>query len=273
MVGVAVAVLYDDDNKETDMKEVTLAGHKVRLYQSIEELPMQRFHRYNKYLLVDAGVGSDIQDFDNHIERVVRYIKNGERDNAAKELENMRMNVYLILQEQGVRDMSFACLVESIDGKPCDDLSEEGLRETLRTLGGVPRKDVASELGATKKKIDTELATYFPDIFDDVTTREYYDMMKNRTQAVLQEIITGEKHQQEIDELTEKLILYVKPHCFNGKDSAEVQHDKNYESLCLTIQKNTGADPRTMTVLSFYTAYEYVRKMANEAKKSVAGRR
>ena len=38
------------------MKEVELAGHKVVLYDSIDELPIARFHKYNRYLLVDAGV-------------------------------------------------------------------------------------------------------------------------------------------------------------------------------------------------------------------------
>jgi hypothetical protein len=48
------------------MKEVELAGHKVVLFDSIDELPIARFHKYNRYLLVDAGVGSEISDFDNH---------------------------------------------------------------------------------------------------------------------------------------------------------------------------------------------------------------
>ena len=48
------------------MKELKLAGHKVRLYDSIEELPICRFHAYNRMLLIDAGIGSDINDFDAH---------------------------------------------------------------------------------------------------------------------------------------------------------------------------------------------------------------
>lgn len=257
------------------MKEVKLHGHKVRLYQSIEELPMDRFHKYNKFLLLDAGIGSDIQDFDNHIERVVKYIRKGEKDNAAKEMENMRLNIYLILQEQSVKDMSFACLVESIDGKTCDDLSEEGLKNVLQTLGGVPRKDVAAELEATKKKIETELQTYFPDMFDDSTVKEYYDTLKQRTVQILDGIADGtlNDRQKVIDELTDRMILYVKPRSFQGSTSAEIEHDKNYESLCLTIQKQTGANPKQMTTLEFYNAYEYVRKLAKEGKKSVTNRR
>ena len=46
------------------MKKVKLGGHKVEIYDSIDELPMVRFHKYSKMLMVDAGVGSDINDFD-----------------------------------------------------------------------------------------------------------------------------------------------------------------------------------------------------------------
>lgn len=52
-----------------NMKECIINKHNVVLYDSIDELPMLRFHKYNKMLLVDAGVGSDLSDFDRHIER------------------------------------------------------------------------------------------------------------------------------------------------------------------------------------------------------------
>ncbi len=57
------------------MKKVKLNGHKVVIYDSIDELPIVRFHKYSKMLLVDAGVGSDINDCDAHIERATRYIR------------------------------------------------------------------------------------------------------------------------------------------------------------------------------------------------------
>ena len=40
------------------MKNVQIKGMNVELYDSIEDLPIMRFHKYNKMLLVDAGVGS-----------------------------------------------------------------------------------------------------------------------------------------------------------------------------------------------------------------------
>lgn len=257
------------------MKKITLNGHKVVIYDSIDELPMTRFHKYSKMLLVDAGVGSDIGDFDAHLERATRYFRKGDNENGAKELENLRQCVYLILQEQSVRDLSFACLVAEIDGKPTDDLSEQGLAAICRMLGGTPRKDFTKELDEAKKKIDGELTTYFPDLFDDAGAREYYDTMKRRTVAVLENIINGESDERDkaIEILTDRMILYHRPKTFNGRQSIEIQHDKEYESMCLTISRETHADAKKMTVMEYYNAYEYIRRMAKERQKLGSKRR
>jgi hypothetical protein len=134
------------------MKEVELAGHKVVLFDSIDELPIARFHKYNRYLLVDAGVGSEISDFDNHIERVVRYIRNKDNDSAGKELENLRQNVFMVLSEQNIKHLSFACLIKTIDGKENDDLSPDGLANVLELLSDTPRGDIQENLSSVKKK-------------------------------------------------------------------------------------------------------------------------
>jgi hypothetical protein len=250
------------------MKEVELNKHKVRIYDSIDELPMVRFHRYNRMLLVDAGIGSDISDFDGHIERVVRYIKKGDNDSAAKELDNLRQNVYMIMTGQSVRDLSFACLVHSIDGKTCDDLSPDGLAKVLEKLGGATRKELTGAYQSVKKKIDDELGLYFPRLFDDVRTREYYDLMKRLTVNMLAGIADDsfEERKTTIDELRERLVLFQKPKVFTGHDGLEVRHDKEFETMCLAITKETGRDAKVMTVLEYYNAYEYLREKARRTQ-------
>ena len=249
------------------MKEVELNKHKVRIYDDIDELPMVRFHRYNHMVLVDAGIGSELSDFDSHIERVVRYIRKGENETAAKEMENLRQSVYMILSGQSVRDLSFACLVESIDGQPCNDLSQEGLTKVVELLGGETRKKLADEYQSAKKKIDDALALYFPSIFDDVTVREYYDMLKRLTMITLQ-MVQGETEElrAEYERMREKLVLYHKPKVFSGHDGVEVKHDKEYETMCIAITKETGKDAKLMTVQEFYTAYEYIQEKLRKAQ-------
>ena len=134
------------------MKEVELNGHKVRLYDSIDDLPIVRFHKYNRMLLVDAGIGAEIGDLDNHLERVVRYIRKGDNENATKELENMRQNVYMVMTEQNTKHLSFACLVDSIDGVQQTDLSPDGLAKVIELLSGAPRGEIDKILASVKKK-------------------------------------------------------------------------------------------------------------------------
>ncbi len=134
------------------MREVELNGHKVSLYDSIDELPISRFHKYNRYLLIDAGIGSEIGDFDQHIERVVRYIRKGDNESAGKEMENLRQNVFMVLSQQNIKHLSFACLVKAIDGEPKDDLSPEGLSKVLELIGGASRGEVNDTLSSVKKK-------------------------------------------------------------------------------------------------------------------------
>ena len=249
------------------MKEVILNGKKVRLYDSIDELPIVRFHKYNRMLLIDAGIGSDISDFDAHIEKVVRWIRKGDNENAAKEMENMRQNIYMVMSEQSVRHLSFACLVESIDGKVCDDLSPDGLEAVLKQLGGTAKKDITTESSEVKKKIDDELSLYFPSLFDDVRTREYYDLLKRLTLARIGEI-TGEGTEERTKAIEEQMVLYAKPKTFTGRDGLEVKHDKDFESMCILITKETGREAKKMTVLEYYNAYEWVVKQHKAQNKA-----
>lgn len=250
------------------MKEVRLNGHKVELFSSIEELPIVRFHKYNKYLLVDSGIGSDLTAFDGHIERVVRYIRADQREEAAKELDNLRQNVYLIIQGMSPQHLAFACLVARIDGKPVTDLSDEGLQRVLDTLGGTPLKDITAQTEAVKKKIDDELSVYFPSIFDDSRNKEFYDLLKERTKAMLDCIIEGDTKEREerVEQLTNKVFLFTKPKTFAGQSSLEIEYDKQFEDMCLLISQNTHADAKKMTVLEYYNAYQFIDKQSKAQK-------
>ena len=57
---------------------MNLGTHKVVMYDSIEELPIVRFQKYNKMLMLDAGLGSDVTALDGHLARVSEYIKAGD---------------------------------------------------------------------------------------------------------------------------------------------------------------------------------------------------
>lgn len=251
------------------MKTVKLGKHTIEIYDSIDSLPVTRFHKYNRLLLVDAGVGSDLADFDSHIERAIRFCKT-KPDLAATELENLRQNVYFIQSELSPKHLAFCVLIKSIDGKDCDDISDESLKKLHEIISDVTHLELTTELESVKKKIDEELNTYFPKVFDDSTVKEYYDQLRRRTMTMLDAIITGEDKQAEIEEITNLLLTFAKPSIFFGPDSLEIQYDKQFESMCLMLSQKLNVKPKTFTVLEYYNAFEYLKEQAKPGNNKKA---
>ena len=251
------------------MKEVKIGRHRVEMYDAIDELPIVRFHKYNKMLLVDAGIGSDLADFDRHIEKAMRFAASKTPQDAVQELQNLRQCVYFIQTGLSPKHLAFAALVRSIDGMPCDDVSDDALRKVVEMLSDAPHKDVVSGLEAGKKKIDAELREYFPSLFDDAELKEYYDRIKARTIAGLGTNARGgatEEDERKIDAMTDALVTYFHPQSFAGAESVEIQHDKQFEKMCLILSQNLNVDPKGFTVLQYYNAFEFVKEQAKKNK-------
>lgn len=249
------------------MKKILIGNKTVEIYDAIEELPITRFHKYNKMLLIDSGIGSDLSDFDNHIERAIRFCKVNP-DITAKELENLRQNVYFVQSELSPKMLAFCVLIKSIDGKQCNDISDDALAELQKELSELPIKELTAQLEAVKKKIDEELQLYYPGQFDDAAVKEYFDQLKCRAILMLDSIISGdtESKQKEIDAITSALITYTKPMDFKGSKSVEIEYDKQFENMCLLLSQKLNVDPKNFTVLEYYNAFDYIKKQIKRDK-------
>ena len=56
------------------MKSLLINKKIVQVYDSIDEMPIVNFQKYNKYLLIDSGIGSDVDDIDAHIVKIAKFI-------------------------------------------------------------------------------------------------------------------------------------------------------------------------------------------------------
>ena len=253
------------------MVTTKIGKHTVEMYDTIDELPIVRFHKYQKLLLIDSGVGSDIAAFDQRTEKMRRYLMDGKTEKAQQELENLRQSVFMIQNEISPKNRAFAVLVAKIDGRECNDLTDDALLRITAELNDVPEKELTAQLEAVKKKIDGELRTYFPALFADSTVKEYYDLLKKRTLGVLQNIIDGVDNPDatpEIEKLTTALITYSNPKCFSGPESAEIQFDRQFENICLVLSEQLHVKPKEYTVLEFYNAFDFVQERARQAEKA-----
>lgn len=251
------------------METLKIGGHTVEIYDAIDALPIVRFHKYQKMLLVDSGIGADIASFDKRIERTRRYMLTGNAEQAAKELANLRQCVHLIQQGISPEHRAFAVLVSKIDGEPCNDLTDDGISATLERLKDAPTGKIAAALGAVKKKIDDELTTYFPSLFESVEVKEYFDIVKQRAMVVLREIIAGVPEPgRGAEGLMTQLMLYSKPKEFAGPEGVEVQSDRQFENLCLALSAELHIEPKACTVLEFYNAFDFLREKNKREEKA-----
>ena len=253
------------------MVTVKIGKHTVEMYDTIEELPIVRFHKYQKLLLIDAGIGADINAFDQRIEKTRRFLMDGKTDKAQQELENLRQSVFLIQSGINPKHRAFAALVAKLDGVEYNDVSDDGLAKLSETLNNAPENELTAQLEAVKKKIDGELRLYFPALFADSEIKEYYDLLRKRTLAVLENIIAGKMNPDttpEIEKLTTALITYSNPKAFAGSDGVEIQFDRQFENLCLVLSEQLHVKPKEYSVLEFYNAFDFVQERAKKAEKA-----
>lgn len=249
------------------MKNVVVNKKVLTLYDSIDELPIVNFQKYNKYLLIDAGIGSDVNDIDEHITRLAKYIKT-DLAKASQELQNYRQNLYMIASGISPKHMAFAALIHSIDGKKVEDYSDDNLQRILDDLRTVKRSWLVDLLVKIKKKITLELELYFPQEFLSSKEKEVYDKLKRRAQLILERVIGDENNAEEIQKIDDYFFSLYKPSSFAGEESAEIKYDKQFESICLLIAQRANLDARSMTTLQFYSVFDNIKRQIEAEQKS-----
>lgn len=251
------------------MKSLLINKKIVRVYDSVDEMPIINFQKYNKYLLIDSGIGSDADDIDAHIIKIAKFIKANNSKKALQELQNMRQNMYMVNSEISPKYLAFAALIHSIDGKEVNDLSDDGLKKLLQDLKDIKHSKVINFLLWLKKKVTNELETYFPGDFVNPKEKEAYDRLKNRTLLVLDSIINNTDNTKQIESIDTMMLNMHAPKVFIGSESVEVKYDKQFESTCLLIAQKTNMDARKMTVLQFYNAIDNIKAQAEAEAKSL----
>lgn len=145
------------------MKTVKHNFLTLEMYDSIEELPITRFQLFNKYLMIDSGIGSNISDVDNHINKISKLMQ-VDVTKANVELINMRQNIVMMMNNVSPELNSFVVMIKSINGEDTtdNDMTEEGVQKIIKALGKrkVNIGFVQKILSAIKKKLILNLNSF-----------------------------------------------------------------------------------------------------------------
>lgn len=153
---------------------------KIEFYTNPEELPIRRFQKFNKNMMIDVEVGTTFEDYDERTFKVVAFLRKGMVDDAVKELENRRQTVFNAFEEYSPKHYALALMVKSIDGIECKDMSEEGLDLILDKLNnsGYSEKQLNEDLAKVKKKSTTFSKCTFQNTFNQMMTRILISFLK-----------------------------------------------------------------------------------------------
>lgn len=127
----------------------------VEFYNSIEEMPHVRYMKFNKELIRANEVGTGTIDLIKRVNRAIGYLKADQHENAQKEMLNLKLNINYIEHEIDPKSFALACVVKSIDGVLCDDITTDGLKVVIEKLqkAGITKKDVDKNVDDIKKKL------------------------------------------------------------------------------------------------------------------------
>lgn len=135
--------------------ETTSDGkHKVTFYDSIHELPIRRYQKFNKHMMVDLQVGSSVADYDKRTARALGYLQGKDIDNAIVELTNQRQALHHALEGYSPAFIALALMVYSIDNVVCESYQETDLNDILDRLDkmGFTKSEADSNIEVIKKK-------------------------------------------------------------------------------------------------------------------------
>lgn len=136
---------------------------EIEIYESIKEMPISRHHEFQKLILQDVGLGSDIGSVGKHFSQFHTYLTGGKVNDALQEAKNLHNNIFYMIQKINIKSFCFACLIKSVNGNDVWDLSQESIQKRLDELSkaGLTMEDVGEILEDVKKKIKQNFEPIF----------------------------------------------------------------------------------------------------------------
>jgi hypothetical protein len=123
-------------------------------------------------------------------------------------------------------------------------------------------------VGRFKKKLDTELALFYPAQFG--TDIQFIDKMREY-ELLMNRQVLGEKVDQLLINIADYFLQLQKPHVFNPFDEncVLIQNEKSFEDVCNSMEDNGIQNVKSLTVFEFYGKLVFLEKKAEKLKSKL----
>lgn len=244
------------------MRKANFNNHEIVFYDSPEDLPLNRYQRFNKFLMIDNEVGSDFEDYVQRTRRAIEFLNFGQYKEAAQEISNRAQMVFNAFEEYVPRNRALAILVYSIDGKVCSDYTKTGLDEIIEKLDeiGFTKKQAQQTVQEVKKKIERELKLFFPSFFQG--SDFYNSLLITKAKLELEEILTGKENEKGINDAYAELLKLEAPNSWNihVRGNKEEEMEAGFQKFLLKVKEHVNEDVSNITVYKFYVLLSYINE-------------
>ena len=97
----------------------------MQLLTDINTMPIKVFMRFQKYVMIEQGIGSNVTDFDKHFNKMYEYISYKKNDEALKECMNLRNLFFnLVEKEQDIKLYAIASVTKGNENFGEDEITD-----------------------------------------------------------------------------------------------------------------------------------------------------
>lgn len=98
---------------------------------------MIRKHLFDKFLILDMGLGSDLQAIEQRHQNLNIYARQKKWEETIQELKNLHHTIFNAIGEIDFKHLAFACMVARVDDLPVDCNTESDAEAILEKIGNM----------------------------------------------------------------------------------------------------------------------------------------
>lgn len=242
---------------------------RILVHNDISQLPVEQFNKINKYWMLHDDLGSSFEDIEKiHFTRLMLCLNSP--DKLKKEIENLRVLMFNILNEVSPQNLAFAATIHSIDGVEVTDYSDENLNKIIAELSkkGLTNGELKKKILEIRDRVYSDLERFFPDIFTNIISLAFWSRLKSRTLKILQGISNPDIDvDKEIEDSNRYFGTLINPKIFTGKMSAELRYDKSFEQNCIELSQFINQPVKHVSAKEYFSLIQHYNRIVKKMKK------
>jgi hypothetical protein len=238
------------------MLRKTINDIEIELYDSIDELPITRYQWFNRQMMIDSGVGGDLDAFNRRCVSIARLIDT-DASKAKVEIQNLMGSVHFMMNNVNPEMNAFVGLVKSVDGKDLpNEITDDIVKSTLSKIGGVKLSWIRRMIKKIKRGIRREMNTFLKK-GNDGQTRQYYQNLQTALERELERIQKDELDSDmgEIDQFLAESVVIKR---YLG--DVQIKDITGFERVCSIISKYFNDKAKNLSTLEFYDRIELMKE-------------